>query len=345
VLKNNGFHNRHSPASRQFSPLSLFSSGAPGAWYDPSDYTTLFQDAAGTTPVTAVEQTVGRMLDKSGNGNHATQSFPASRPTLSARYNLLTSTETLATQSVTTQAVTQTLRFTGAGSITLTGTAIGVYTAGTHSITTTAGSLTLTVLGTVTQADLRASSNVAGMPTYQRVNTSTDYDTAGFFPYLRYDGVDDSMSLTSPTTIPQPFVMAIALGNYLSGTGNADANLFRSASNAVSYRASGGAAWTIFAGTVLNAPAAYVAGRASRIDTFNGASSSIRSNGTVYAGSAGALGLVSTAGAALRLNVNDASSNHARINEYGRVLIGRTLTSTELTSLDTYFGSKLGITI
>ena len=48
-----------------FSPLSLFSGGAPGAWYDPSDYTTLFQDSAGTTPVTAVEQPVGLMLDKS----------------------------------------------------------------------------------------------------------------------------------------------------------------------------------------------------------------------------------------------------------------------------------------
>lgn len=48
-----------------FSPLSLFSGGAPGAWYDPSDLTTLFQDSAGTTPVTAVEQPVGLMLDKS----------------------------------------------------------------------------------------------------------------------------------------------------------------------------------------------------------------------------------------------------------------------------------------
>ena len=48
-----------------FSPLSLFSGGAPGAWYDPSDLTTLFTDSAGTTPVTAVEQPVGLMLDKS----------------------------------------------------------------------------------------------------------------------------------------------------------------------------------------------------------------------------------------------------------------------------------------
>ena len=49
----------------EFSPASLFTSGVAGAWYDPSDTSTLFQDSAGTTPVTAVEQPVGLMLDKS----------------------------------------------------------------------------------------------------------------------------------------------------------------------------------------------------------------------------------------------------------------------------------------
>ena len=49
----------------EFSPLSLFTSGVQGAWYDPSDYSTLYQDSAVTAPVTAVEQPVGLMLDKS----------------------------------------------------------------------------------------------------------------------------------------------------------------------------------------------------------------------------------------------------------------------------------------
>lgn len=76
-----------------FSPASLFSAGEQGVWYDPSDMSTMFQDSAGTTPVTAVEQPVGRILDKSGRGNHATQATAGSRPTLSARVNLLTKTE------------------------------------------------------------------------------------------------------------------------------------------------------------------------------------------------------------------------------------------------------------
>ena len=48
-----------------FSPLDLFSTGAQGVWYDPSDLTTMFVDRAGTTPVTAPGQLVGLRLDKS----------------------------------------------------------------------------------------------------------------------------------------------------------------------------------------------------------------------------------------------------------------------------------------
>lgn len=273
-----------------------------GAWFDPSDMSTLYQDAAGTTPVTAVEQPVGLMLDKSRGlmpgpelvsngtfdsgtegwvssaaypanitatggvcsftslysnarirppeittnigamytvtitilslattvivrpstessqgvsgtslgdliinsvgtytfmfkarttttylwvinngaigtvvsldnvsvrelyGNHATQSITASRPTLSARKNILLATEALATQSVSTLAAQYTLSFTGTGSVTLSGTSTGVLQ-GTSSdnrvwieFTPTAGTLTLTVSGTVNKAQLELTS-------------------------------------------------------------------------------------------------------------------------------------------------------------------------------------------
>jgi len=50
---------------QSFSPADLFKLGEQGAWYDPSDLTTMFQDRAGTTPVTADGQPVGLILDKS----------------------------------------------------------------------------------------------------------------------------------------------------------------------------------------------------------------------------------------------------------------------------------------
>ena len=78
-----------------FTPGWLFTTGVNGAWYDPSDFSTMFQDAAGTVPVTAVGQPVGLILDKSGRGNHAynPSGNSANFPVLSASYNLLTKTE------------------------------------------------------------------------------------------------------------------------------------------------------------------------------------------------------------------------------------------------------------
>ena len=43
----------------------LFSNNEQGFFYDPNDLSTMFQDAAGTTPVTAAGQPVGLILDKS----------------------------------------------------------------------------------------------------------------------------------------------------------------------------------------------------------------------------------------------------------------------------------------
>lgn len=61
---------------------ALFASGEQGIWLDPSDFSTMYQDSSGTTPVTSVGQYVGKILDKSGRGNHAIQSSSGSRPLL-----------------------------------------------------------------------------------------------------------------------------------------------------------------------------------------------------------------------------------------------------------------------
>lgn len=60
----------------------LFAAGEQGLWIDPSDFSTMFQDSAGTTPVTATGQPVGLILDKSGRGNHASQVTTTKRPVL-----------------------------------------------------------------------------------------------------------------------------------------------------------------------------------------------------------------------------------------------------------------------
>jgi len=57
--------NRRRRGAVAFSPTRLFALAEPGVWYDPSDLTTLFQDTAGTTPVTTPGDPVGLVLDKS----------------------------------------------------------------------------------------------------------------------------------------------------------------------------------------------------------------------------------------------------------------------------------------
>ena len=67
--------------SSVFSPLYLFKGGQQGIWFDPSDLTTMFQDALGTIPVTKNGDPVGLIKDKSGNGNHGIQTLSSARPT------------------------------------------------------------------------------------------------------------------------------------------------------------------------------------------------------------------------------------------------------------------------
>jgi hypothetical protein len=282
-------------AQGPFTPLSLFAAGEQGAWYDPSDLTSMFQDAAGTTPVTAMEQPVGLLRDKSGRGNHASQTTLAARPVLSARYNLLTYTEQFdnATWGRTGISVTPDTTLAPDGTLsadTITGTlttnaviynnpvitasatnyTASVYVkAGTASFivlslwtgsgtngvnqwynlqtgakgnnSVTAGytfvSSNITALsngwyrldltGSVAAgnllhsirivdsngtfvytnvvgktaiiwgADLRFTNDGVGIPNYQRVAAATNYDSTGFPPYLRFDGVDDCLFTSS----------------------------------------------------------------------------------------------------------------------------------------------------
>ena len=67
--------------SGAFDIATLYASGQLGAWWKPADITTLFQDSAATTAVTATGQPVGYEGDKSGRGNHLLQATSAARPT------------------------------------------------------------------------------------------------------------------------------------------------------------------------------------------------------------------------------------------------------------------------
>lgn len=62
-----------------FSPATLFA-GETGGYWDPSVLSSLWQDSARTTPVTANNDPIGAIDDLSGNGNHLVQATADNRP-------------------------------------------------------------------------------------------------------------------------------------------------------------------------------------------------------------------------------------------------------------------------
>ena len=178
------------------TPYTLFAYGAQGIFLDPSNFSTLFQDAAGTIPVTKLGQSVGKILDLSGRGNHVVQATAASQWTIQARNNQLVSTAAGLTQSVTLLATPYTLSFKGTGTVTLSGASTAGPLVGTGvsdrvslTFTPTAGSVTFTLSGTITEEQLEYGSTAT---TYQAVVSATDYTDIGLSPYLELDGTDDS---------------------------------------------------------------------------------------------------------------------------------------------------------
>lgn len=99
MLRHRSYCASSAAALVSFNPAVLFAAGEQGVWFDPGDLSTMFSDTAGTTPAT-VGSGVARINDKSGRGNHATQSTSGSRPILarhpaSGRRNLWTYTRQL----------------------------------------------------------------------------------------------------------------------------------------------------------------------------------------------------------------------------------------------------------
>jgi hypothetical protein len=67
-------------------------------------------------------------------------------------------------------------------------------------------------------ADLRTGSSAG---TYQRIAAATDYATAGFAPYLAFDGVDDSLATGAFNISSTDKLTAVSGSRFLSSTANA----------------------------------------------------------------------------------------------------------------------------
>lgn len=421
---------------------SLFAAGEQGAWYDPSDLTTLYQDAAGTIPVTAVEQPVGLMLDKSGRNNHAFQTTSTNRPVLSGRYNLLTKTEQfddaawnldgqalglIRTKNTTTDpnggntgnkialvsGKSAALGYIGVGTslanrkfqlyakpaeysylILLDGSfASGSYavfdlSAGTifrqsstgtavispaangyylcslttqsnnpiHAITTSPnGSISTEGDGTsgiyIWGADLRAANDGVGLPAYQRVNTSSDYDTTGFPLYLSFNGVNQSMQTNSIdfTATDKMTVFAgvrklsdatrgmlVELGAFSTNWFHIDAPSTARAGS-YSFRSQGTILATAEAPTGYSAP---IANALTGIGDISGDRATLRINGTQAASSTADQGTGKYGNYAMFIGARSGNQLWFNGRIYSLVVRGAQSTAQQITDAETYINSK-----
>jgi hypothetical protein len=214
-------------------------------------------------------------------------------------------------------------------------------------------------------ADLRVSNNGVGLPVYQRVVTgvagtslvagTSDYDTVGFPPYLKFDGTDDAletssinftatdkMSLwtgirqigsTTATLCELSITFATAGGFGVSCPPPTGANNFRGYENNVGVAATS---------TTFSPPSTFVANIAyNNTTTLGQASVANRINGTPNPVSAG----TGTGGGNF---VNDkiyiggraGTSSYFNGQIYSLIVRGALSTATQITDTETYVNSK-----
>ena len=134
----------------------LFANGEQGFFYDPSDMGTMFQDAAGTIPITAAGQLVGLIRDKSGRNNHAYQTASASRPLL--QRNATTGAYYLAFDGADDFLVTNNINFTATDRVSL--------FAGVRKLSDATRALVVELGNNQPQAFKVFAPDIAGSPTY-----------------------------------------------------------------------------------------------------------------------------------------------------------------------------------
>jgi hypothetical protein len=198
----------------------LFGQGQQGAFIAPSLTASLI---SGSTFGTGVQT----LPDLSPRNNPFSQATPSSRGAWfrepkTGRRNLLNATATLSTQSVTVAAVQKTLSFRGTGTVTLSGASTAGPLVGTGAndivsltFTPSAGSLTLTVSGTVNDAQLNTG---ATRGAYQNVVSAFDITESGQRDCfgVRADGTDDGYQTANINFSNTPAITVFAAVRKLS---------------------------------------------------------------------------------------------------------------------------------
>jgi hypothetical protein len=271
----------------------------------------------------------------------------------------------MATQSLTVAAVAHTLAFTGTGTVTLTGASIAGPLIGTGAsnrvsltFTPTAASLTLTVAGSVTLAQLELGSTATA---YQRVGTAFDVTEAGVTTvhYVQYDGTDDSFSTSSidfsTTDKMSVFAGVRKLSDALQGifcefSASTSSNngsfrmTFPGASGVDSY------SWlskgTLISTAGANGFAAPITNVVTGLGDISGDRSTLRVNGTQVAQATGDQGTGNFGNYPLFIGRRNDTNLPFNGRDYGIIVVGKTASATEITNTESYLAANTsGVTL
>lgn len=354
--------------SSRFNPATLFASGSTaGAFYDPSDLSSMYQDSAGTTAA-VVNSPVGLLLDKRLGGVSALGSERITNGTFDTGLS----------------------GWTGGAGIWTAPSGAAVATGGNGELLTQAGilvsgrtyrlqfTLPVAVSGGYMQCFLGSAASggvtAAGTYTYHFAATGTDFHvqpfgdvvidnisvreipgnhalqaTAAARPilrqdsngkyYLDFDGVDDFLRATF--TIAQPWDRVSAL-RQISWTGSdriydggtATAGLVQQFTATPNIRLFSGA------GTVATGALA-IGANGVLTERHHGANGRVAvNNGAYVTGDTG-----TTAPGGITISADTAGTAAGNIRLYGTCMIGRALTDAETTQLRNYFAQRAAVTL
>ena len=358
---------------------ALFSSGEVGAWYDPSDSTTVFQDAAGTTPAT-VGDPVGLILDKSqgGAGSELLSDYTTGFTETGTLDVAVVGSEVVATVDGSSSFagfyypistvpgkqyhVTGYLRSPTANTMYLAAHYSTLVPGGfinrtsSYSSASTAVGFFFTATGATTYIFVYGSTSTVGheyaardisireLPGNHATQTTSAarpvLQSSGGLYYLDFDGVDDYIQTAAFASLQaQPNTLSFAFKHDSTGTYQSLADSTGSGQRHI-FRATN-STYEMYAGSFFNTGVSPTTNDTVSVSHFNSTSSYLRINGAEAAtGSVGALTWQS-----LRIGADLTPQYFLNGRIYSFVGVNRTLTAGEITDLESYLAAKSGVTL
>ena len=208
---------------------------------------------------------------------------------------------------------------------------------------------TLQVFG----ADLRPTNQATGLiPTYQRVDTSSVYDTVGFPQYIKYDGLNSSLSTASINFTANAqmnvFSGARKLSDVISGVIAELSVAFSSNNGCFLLATSGSVASDYYLGTrgTVNKFATKTGFSSPTTNVIAGISSIsapsvvVRVNGVAGTADTTSQGTGNYGNYPLYFGARAGTSIYFNGQEFQTIIVGKTLTATEIANTETYVNSK-----